>query len=283
MSSEKQEQNLLQMTSPDLADEISAINSIYAPTTLTPSTSSLSSSDSRAISLILTLPTTPLSFLLHFPTTYPAQSPQIDRVIHTGPSLPRGFGNAILELAKNTLDEVSSEIPNTPVVFELIERVEATIVEQNLMQRGIDGVQSDTSTKANTSLQSDETHLQPDSSLESKSEREKDIKPPPIWVLGTPQTSHKSTFHARACSISTADDVPHALHHLLSTDKKCAKATHNMWAYRVKSKPLSHSSRSNEVEIVYADSSDDGEDGAGAKLASLIQVMGAWNVLLVVS
>ena len=52
-----------------------------------------------------------------------------------------------------------------------------------------------------------------------------------------------------------------------------------MWAYRVKSPPSDSSDR----EVVYTDCSDDGESGAGAKLAGLLQAMGAWGVLVVVS
>ena len=60
---------------------------------------------------------------------------------------------------------------------------------------------------------------------------------------------------------------------LKASDKKVAKATHNMIAYRIR-KPGG---------IVVQDNDDDGEDAAGRRLAHLLQVMDCWDCLVVVS
>ena len=61
----------------------------------------------------------------------------------------------------------------------------------------------------------------------------------------------------------------------LLKDRRIARATHNMIAYRF----LDQSKNGLQV----ADNDDDGESSSGAKLASLLELAGAQNVLVVVS
>lgn len=72
------------------------------------------------------------------------------------------------------------------------------------------------------------------------------------------------------------EHVQWALAELLFNDKKVAKATHNMFAYRF------HGDEDSIATVVH-DNDDDGEKGSGAKLASLLELIGAYNVLVVVS
>ena len=60
---------------------------------------------------------------------------------------------------------------------------------------------------------------------------------------------------------------------LLRSNKKVARATHNMLAYRFV----------DERGVCVADNDDDGESSSGAKLAALLELTGATNVLVVVS
>ena len=62
--------------------------------------------------------------------------------------------------------------------------------------------------------------------------------------------------------------------HLLATDKKAAKATHNMTAWRM---------RDDETGVVYRDCDDDGETAAGSRLLHLLELMDVWNVMVVVT
>ena len=105
----------------------------------------------------------------------------------------------------------------------------------------------------------------------------KDGGPPsdflPSWFMSSPLTEKKSTFLARATPIRHPDDVPRALAHLHATDKRTAKATHVMSAYRIRG----------AAAITYKDCEDDGEAAAGGRLLHLLQRMGVWDVLVVVS
>jgi hypothetical protein len=98
---------------------------------------------------------------------------------------------------------------------------------------------------------------------------------------------HTPTFHppksgasenmiAHVCHVTCIEHVQWALASLLFNDKKVAKATHNMFAYRF------YANRDDKLTLV-KDNDDDGEKGSGAKLASLLELCRAENVLVVVS
>lgn len=59
----------------------------------------------------------------------------------------------------------------------------------------------------------------------------------------------------------------------LLRDKRIARATHNMIAYRFV----------DARGVLVSDNDDDGESGSGSKLASLLELTGAKDVLVVVS
>ena len=70
-----------------------------------------------------------------------------------------------------------------------------------------------------------------------------------------------------------ASEVQWAKRHLLE-NSKIAKATHNMCAHR-------YWDEGRQVQV--ADNDDDGEDGAGSKMAGLLDMMGVQNVFVMVS
>ena len=61
--------------------------------------------------------------------------------------------------------------------------------------------------------------------------------------------------------------------HLLDTDKKVAKATHNITAHRIQS----------DNGVTFQDCDDDGETAAGGRLLHLMQLTDVWNVMVVVT
>ncbi|CAD7927044.1 unnamed protein product [Amoebophrya sp. A120] len=89
---------------------------------------------------------------------------------------------------------------------------------------------------------------------------------------GDPFTERKSTFQGHVADIASESDVKAVLE-LLYQDGKFARATHNQYAWRYR----------DEAGNLHADNNDDGEAGAGRKLAELLEVMKAENVLCVVS
>jgi hypothetical protein len=95
---------------------------------------------------------------------------------------------------------------------------------------------------------------------------------PPIFS-GEPLTDRKSTFQSHVARCSCAAEVQAALDELRS-DRKIARATHNQYAWR-----LHDAERGAQLH----DNDDDGESGAGAKLAELLELMKVNNLLVVVS
>lgn len=83
----------------------------------------------------------------------------------------------------------------------------------------------------------------------------------------------RSTFQAHMARVKTIDDVRVFRAELLS-DKRIAKATHNIFAYRF---------TCSKSGAVYHDCDDDGESAAGAKLAEVLRLMSADGVAVIVS
>ena len=89
-----------------------------------------------------------------------------------------------------------------------------------------------------------------------------------------PRSGPAECFQAHVCRVTCMGHVNWALATLLR-DKRIARATHNMLAYR-----FVDADRSG---VLVSDNDDDGEAGSGAKLAGLLELTGAQNVLVVVS
>jgi hypothetical protein len=87
------------------------------------------------------------------------------------------------------------------------------------------------------------------------------------FAHGDTLTDRKSVFQAHVARLRSPDDV-RLLLQALKSDRKIARATHNMVAWRC--------GRS-------SDNDDDGESAAGRRLAELLALAGAENVLCVVS
>lgn len=92
-------------------------------------------------------------------------------------------------------------------------------------------------------------------------------------VAGTPFTDRKSTFQAFLAPVHSQAQVSWFMRALLENNK-IARATHNMLVYR-----FFDDARGVQV----SDNDDDGEDGAGSRLAQMLENMKANNVVVVVS
>ena len=102
--------------------------------------------------------------------------------------------------------------------------------------------------------------------------------PPPLkhfdWVSGEPLLDRKSTFQAHVCVVHTEQDVLDALSVLIDNSSKLQRASHNMYAWRILDP---------ETGVLKHDNDDDGEDGAGSRMAQLLHFREETNVLVVVS
>ncbi|MCJ1467181.1 eIF2 kinase Gcn2p negative regulator [Pseudocyphellaria aurata] len=235
--------------SDELTQEIEAINSIYGSETLK------KSSDGNNL-YILSLNNNDVTLRLSFPPEYPETAPQILGIETTGDRLRKGYGKHVLNTARETLKTIFA--PGLVCVFDLMQELAVVLADEPTEAQEISNVPE---------TQPPSRPLTPELVFEA-----------PRWTVSNAITEKKSVFLARACAVTSSDQVPSCIAHLLSTDKRASKATHNISAYRIRS----HSPNPN-TDLVFQDCDDDGENAAGGRLLHLLQIMDVWGVLVVVS
>jgi hypothetical protein len=246
--------------SEELQDELTSINSIYEESTLVPL-------DVPSV-YALSLPARPsVSLRIEFPTDYPDAPPSVLGTQSVGSDVAKGEGNQLVELVRDILAEVYT--PGAPCIFEIIEES-----GQRLQQLGLDAGSTE-----DQGQQTSETNGQPTSFEQDQHGSSDDLQPleelgdPPPWIISEVITEKKSVFVARAAAVASVDQAKQYLAHLLATDKKVAKATHNITAWRIQG----------ENGVQYQDCDDDGETAAGGRVLHLLELMGVWNVMVVVT
>ena len=238
--------------SEELLDEIVATNAIYGY-------EALQSIAQDTEICVLSLPAYSVALRIRFPNNYPSSPPEITGTESTGPQARKGYGTHVLELARDILSKVRQ--PGQVCVFDLIQELESLLGSE----------------KVDSNAARDKDH---DTTLPPEPERKHSNHSPdspesaPTWTISQPTTIKHSTFIAHACHVSSPAQARQNIAHLLATDKRVAKATHNITAYRI---------RGERNEVVYQDCDDDGETAAGGRLLHLMQVMGCWGVLVVLS
>lgn len=236
--------------SEELASEVEVINSIYGPDTVRPV-----SAGSSIYTLYLVHHDVTLRLL--FPLEYPNASPQILGTENTGDNVRKGYGKLVLDKARATLSKVYSA--GLVCIYDLLQELEVALpTEQQPAEEMI---------LDNTEQQPSKAEFSPLPAF--------DI---PIWTLSEPVTEKKSVFLARASTVTSPNQVHSFISHLIATDKRASKATHNISAYRIRP-----SSSSPGSQLVFQDCDDDGETAAGGRLLHLLQIMDVWGVLVVVS
>jgi len=246
--------------SEDLLNELEAINSIYGEHTIE------RADDSSNNVHILSIPHRSVTLRISFPSSYPEHPPN---VLGTATSR-KGHGAHIIAQARETLRQVFT--PGSVCLFDLLQGLED---DYQLQYAGTEDAQVDTSpiNRGGTSI-ADETS--------NGSHQPPFTFRPPQWTLSETLTSKKSVFVARACVVSSPAEAHAALQNLLATDKRAAKATHNINAYRIRPQPA-FDPKGGTNEIIYEDCDDDGETAAGGRLLHLLQVMDVWNIFVVVT
>lgn len=245
-----------------LEDEIISINAIYSESTLT-----ILSQNPTVCSLVL--PGDDLiSLRLEFPDTYPDAPPSILGTQSVGDNVGKGEGRHIVDISRNVLAEIYQ--PGSPCVFDLVEEVNARLQQYAESESQAQGHQEQQALERNGQQQDTafNAHVDPDVSQDSGL---LDTEPP--WILSDVFSEKKSIFIARAATVSSPAEAKSFLHHLLATDKKVAKAHHNITAWRIQG--------TNDTS--YQDCDDDGETAAGGRILHLMQLMDVWNVMVVVT
>ena len=237
--------------SEDLVNEIEAIQSIYGNDVLR---------EVECASIyILSIPRMETSLRVSFPRDYPGSIPQLLGIETTGAR--KGHGSHVLDTARSTLLSVFN--PGSVCLFDLLQELDTALTAESNSQQ------------FSPADLEDDMRL----SLNAKPSDTFTLEEEPRWVLSSTVTEKKSTFVARACSVTSPAQAQACVSYLLDSDKRATKATHNISAFRIRA-PFTAGSRS---EITYQDFDDDGENAAGGRLLHLLQVMNAWDVLVVVS
>jgi hypothetical protein len=241
-------------TNDALNDEISAINSIYEDGTF-----SLMNSDGDIFSL--RLPSFPsIALRLEFPRDYPDAPPSILGTQTVGQDVQKGIGNQVVNIIRDVLAQVYQ--PGEVCIFDLLEKAREALEEAE---------------EQGTVLLHEHTVDLP-TAAEVEAERfaqskDVDLGPEPPWAIAPPITEKKSIFIARVALVNSPAQAKSYLHHYLSTDKKAAKATHHMTAWRIHG----------QNDASYQDCDDDGETAAGGRILHLMQLMDVWDVMVVVT
>ena len=241
-----------------LSDEIEAINSIYGSEILQ------RGNESAAITHILSIPDKSISLRLAFPDDYPNRPPQILGVQSAGEQSQKGEATKLLQCGQEILTTMFS--PGNECILQLLQELEETVSED----RPADNNHSSHATCVEKLEEEDEHAISID--------RTPVLIPTWQWTKSDPLTVKKSIFLAHVCRVDTSAEAHKALASLVAEDKKVAKATHNITAYRIRSSLPEH-----ERQLFFQDCDDDGESAAGNRLLHLLQAMDVWGLLVVVS
>ncbi|KAH0371362.1 UPF0029-domain-containing protein, partial [Aureobasidium melanogenum] len=248
-----------------LEDECQAINAIYSDSTLV-----VLSQHPKICSLELPGEVS-ISLRLEFPSDYPDAPPSILGTQSVGENVAKGQGTLVVDIAREVLAQVYQ--PGSPCIFDLVEEVNQRLLQyndENGKNQGYQEQQDAQRRGQQNASDLDESHL-PDPDDEMQSLELLDEEPP--WILSDVITEKKSVFVARAAKVSSPAEAKSFLAHLLATDKKVAKATHNITAWRI------HGPN----ETAFQDCDDDGETAAGGRLLHLMQLIDIWDVMVVVT
>ncbi|CAK4075678.1 unnamed protein product [Aphanomyces euteiches] len=190
-----------------------------------------------------------LRLLIHLPTTYPSHDPPIAEVYESF-----GVSTTECEAIIQDLTTIFERSRGDVCLYEWIESVRekyGAIVSYEAESLEVAEIDTAELVKEPTLSHNIKPFL-------------RNIK------TGTPITDRKSTFQAHAVAVTSVEEVREFVAFLLE-DRKIARATHNMLAYRI------------VKDVVIKDSDDDGEGGAGSKLSHLLEMTQAENVAVVVS
>lgn len=229
-----------------IEDELLSVNAIFDEGTLAPVDDSI-----RTYSL--RLPSLPSIILrIEFPVDYPDAPISILGTQSVGQDVPKGMGARAVDVVRDVLAQIYR--PGEACIYDLLEEVREALerIEQQAQE-------------AQEAEINDVKPIEEPQTL--------DLGPEPPWIIAPALTEKKSVFLARCAPVSSPDEAKRYVAHLLATDKKTARATHNMTAWRIRGPD----------ETSYQDCDDDGETAAGSRMLHLMQLMDVWNVMVVVT
>ncbi|KAK2067875.1 hypothetical protein P8C59_001579 [Phyllachora maydis] len=301
--------------SESLLDEVEAINSIYGDGTLTaspdqPAAAAASSPSGAPPSppppapdpiYILRLPphsgadsgahhpqqfppaaaaaAAAVSLRLQFPATYPDAPPAV-LATHSAAGTPRGAAGRALGLFRAAVAAVYQ--PGQVCLFDALEQCREQQQQQLLLLPLLPAEETPAEPPPPPPLAPQPPSSPPPTTTTTTTAareprhgaEERAPDPDRPWTLSAPLTELKSTFVARCARAHTPAQARGAIARLLATDRRVRGATHNVTAWRI---------RAAGAAVAYQDCDDDGEAAAGARLLHLLQRMGLWDVVVVVT
>lgn len=239
-------------TNEAIQDEITSINSIFDEGTLSPI-----DEDARLFSLCLPSHSS-IILRIEFPKDYPDAPPSVLGTQSVGQDLAKGMGSRAVDVVRDVLAEVYR--PGEACIYDLLEEVREALEKAE--------EQGDIQLHEQAEDQLTEVHLQ-----HASSKPVIDLGSEPPWIIGPSLTVKKSEFMARVAPVSSPAQAKQYVAHFLATDKRVARATHNMTAWRIRG----------INETTYQDCDDDGETAAGSRMLHLMQMMDVWDVMVIVT
>lgn len=243
-----------------LEDEMISLNAIYSEDTLI-------KLSTNPIICSLKLPSSvEISLRVEIPPSYPDVPPSLLGTQSVGNNLAKGQGQEVAEVARNVLSIVFE--PGVPCLYDLLEELQSRL---GLMLRPASDSQSHQISEWGGRAADAPRDIHASSDNDGHFADLSAVEPP--WTLSDVVTEKKSVFVARAAPVSSPAEAKGFVGHLLATDKKIAKATHNMTAWRIQG----------ANGVAYQDCNDDGETAAGGRLLHLMQLMDVWDAMVVVT
>jgi hypothetical protein len=235
-----------------IQDELTSINSIFDEGTLSP----INQGESI---FSLRLPSFPSIVLrIEFPADYPDAPISVLGTQSVGQDVPKGMGSRAVDVVRDVLAKIYR--PGEACIYDLLEEVrEALEKAEEDGDLQLHDQSEDQSPGIETAHQTSNPIV--------------DLGPEPPWTVAPALTEKKSEFLARVAPVSSPEQAKQYVTHLLATDKRAARASHNMTAWRIKG----------PNDTSYQDCDDDGETAAGSRMLHLMQLMDVWDVMVVVS
>ncbi|KAG2227307.1 hypothetical protein INT45_004262 [Circinella minor] len=208
-----------------------------------------------------------------FPPTYPSQDPPVYEVSSVYCGTHR-VDDTILKKIDNEFQALFQ--PGEVILFEWINWL------REFLESEIEKPDDNDALVKQFELQTFEER-EPKNKVEEEEEEDYNVKKenrtndvsvaaPPIYTSPEPIVDRKSVFKAHVAEVHEPEQVRAVVLKLLE-DKKVAKATHNIMAYRIV----------NANGGIIQDNDDDGESAAGGRLGHMLQLADVKNAVVVVS
>ncbi|ORY80678.1 ribosomal protein S5 domain 2-type protein [Leucosporidium creatinivorum] len=275
--------------------------SLYRPTSPAPAHPPSSSTDPAPIRLLLSTTLSasehPLSLLITLPSSYPSKSPpllQLHSLYLSSFAVSDSLFGEVLRCYMHDPTASSGEgvewAAGEVCLYEGVEWVRG-VCQEWVDQREKEGEEGEDRRKAlavGSKLYEIPTRVE-DEEWEEEVYEEVDVREVPEWkkkseaamsaevqcpriTSSEALVDRKSVFVGHSATVHSLEEVHLVLSTLLS-DKKIAKATHNISAFRFTT-PSGTSHQDND---------DDGESAAGSRLAHLLSLLDVNNVMVVVT